>query len=230
MANKEPEPNDVFKYLGFDVHPGQIGEFWTSEDEKQRYLQGVKDRGGQTSVLDREQALLNIKLMNPVDKIISTIGSIILIISFFLPAYSFDLQGTHVSGIALLFFVNLPVAGGYASWGGPVIMLSLFLYALILLACPMAGVLNLIGLYNKKQGDDYFDTLKKYHRYSYIPMGLFVLLFIVLVIGAPQPFGSLGVDAFGESFNIAAIFNMAGLGFWVNIAGLAIGFAQSRGL
>jgi hypothetical protein len=53
---------------------------------------------------------------------------------------------------------------------------------------------------------------------------------VFLVIGSPQPFGSLGVDALGESFNLVAIFRIAGLGFWINIAGLAIGFAQTRGL
>jgi len=230
MAKKEAEPDDAFKYLGFDVYPGKIEEFWKSEDEKKQYVQGVKTRGGQTSVLDREQALLNVRLMTPVDKIISIIGSVFLIISFVLPVYSFSLQGRNVSGSAISFFANLSVAGGYASWGGFVMELSLFLYALILIACPVAGVLNLIGLYSKKQGDEYFATVRKYHRYSYVPIGLYVLLFIVLVIGSPQPFGSLGVDAFGESFNIAAIFRMTGLGFWLNISGLAIGFAQSRGI
>jgi hypothetical protein len=230
MANKEPDIDDIIKYLGYETHPGKIGEFWNSDEEKKQYLAGVKARGGQYSALEREQALLNVRLMSTADKVISFIGSALLVISFFLPVYSFDVHGQSLSGSAISLFLNLPVAGGYASWGGGVMVFSLFLYSLFLIACPVVGVLNILGLINKNQGEDYFDTIKKNSRFVFIPIAIFGLLFLVLIYGAPQPFGSLGVDALGDNFNLAAIFKMTGFGFWLNIAGLAIVFAERRGI
>jgi len=230
MAKDRPDSDEVVKYLGFGVHPGKIEEFWKSEEEKKLYLQRVKSKEGQTSVLERDAALLNVKLMSGVDKTIGIIGSILLVISFFLPVYSFDIYERHLSGSAISFFANMPLAGGYASWGGAVMVLTLAVLALIILSCPVAGVLNIIGLTNKNKGDEYFATLKKYSRFIFVPMALYLLLFLLLIMGAPQPFGSLGVGALGESLDFGAIFKMTGIGFWLNIAGLAIGFAEMRGL
>jgi hypothetical protein len=230
MAKQEQTGDDIIKFLGFGVHPGKIEEFWQSEDEKKSYIKEVQARGGKMDVLEREAALLNVKLMNPADKIISYIGSILLVISFFLPIYSFDISGTRVSGSAISLFLNLPLIGGYASWGGFIMEFALFIFMLFIIACPVIGVLNILGLMNKYQGDDYLTTVKDKSRCVIIPILLLGLLFFILLIGTPQPFGSLGVDAFGEQLNISALFLMTGLGFWMNIAGLAIVFAQRRGL
>ncbi len=227
---KGPDPDGIYKYLGFDVHPGKIEEFWKSEEEKKLYLQDVKARGGQLFVLDRDSALLNVKLMRPADKIISLIGSILLIVSFFLPLYSFDYFGKTVSGNAISFFLNLPFIGGYASWSGIVMGITMLLVALFVLACPVAGVINILGLYNKNKGDQYFETVKKNGKIIFIPIFIFVALFVVLVVGAAQPFGSLGLNALGEDLGVGAIFQLTGFGFWLLIAGLIIGFAQNRGL
>lgn len=230
MAKQEPTDDDIIKYLGFDVHPGKIEEFWQNEDEKKRYLEEVKARGGKMDVLEREAALLNVKLMSPADKIISFIGSIMLVISFFLPIYSFEISGTRVSGSAISLFLNLPLIGGYAAWGGFIMEFALFLFILFIIACPVIGVLNILGLMNKYQGDDYLKTVKDKSRCVIIPIILLGLLILILLIGTPQPFGSLGVDAFGEQLNIGALFIMTGVGFWMNIAGLAIVFAERSGL
>ena len=230
MAKQDSTSDDVIKYLGFGVHPGKIEEFWQSEDEKKRYLQEVKARGGKIDVLERETALLNVKLMTPVDKIISYIGSIILIISFFLPVYSLNMNGTRVSGSAISLFLNLPLIGGYASWGGFIMELALFIFVLFVVACPVIGVLNILGLMNKHKGEDYLKTIKDSSRFVIIPIILLGVLILILFAGADQPFGSLGIDALGEQLNISALFLMTGVGFWMNIAGLAIVFAQRRGL
>src|SRR4030067_1174642 len=89
MAEKQPSTDDLIRYLGYEVHPGKIEEFWKSEDEKKQYLQRIKGSGGQLSALDRDAAILNVKLMTGIDKVIAFIGSILLMISFFLPVYSF---------------------------------------------------------------------------------------------------------------------------------------------
>lgn len=230
MAQKEPENDDIIKYLGFGVYPGKVEEFWSSTDEEKQFRQQVKARGGQVGVLDRETAILNVRLMSKVDRIISYIGSVLLVIAFFLPVYSFDVNGKTVSGSAISLLANFGAAGGYAAWGGAIMVLSLIVFTLFLIACPVAGVINFLGLMNKKQGDEYLAVVKDKSRILFIPMSLFGLLFLLLMIGCQQPFGSLGVDAFGDAFNLAAIFKLTGIGFWLNIAGLAIGFAERRGI
>jgi len=230
MGNKQPDPDDVFKYLGFEINPGKVQDFWKSEEERKKYLKDIKGRGGQLSVLDRESSLLNVQLMRSADKIISFIGNIILVIAFFLPVYSISLSGKSISGSAISFFLNLPFIGSYAAWGGANLIVPLIFFVLILLTCPAAGVVNIIGLLNKNKGEKYLQTVKKYSRFTFVPIVLYVILILTLVFGGPQPFGSLGVDDIGNSLNIISVFTMTGVGFWLNIAGLAIAFAQSRGL
>ena len=230
MANRQPDADDKFKYLGFEINPGKIKEFWQSDDERKTYLKQVQAVGGQLSVLDRDSSLLNVNMMSSADKIISFIGNILLILAFFLPAYSIALSGKTISGSAISFFINLPFIGAYAAWGGGAMILTVVVYSLILITCPAAGILNIIGLVNKNKGDNYLETVKKYTRFSFVPILLYAALLVILLFGGPQPFGSLGADAIGESLNVTAIFTMVGFGFWINIAGLAIAFAQYRGL
>lgn len=230
MANKEPNTDDMVKYLGFGIHPGKIEEFWKSDEEKKQYLEGVKARGGEVSILDRDSSLLNVRLMSPVDRAISLFGSFLLIISFLLPVYSFTVQDRYISGNAISYLLNLGFLGSYASTGGFIMILALVIFAAILIANPVVGVLNIMGLLNKNKGYEYLERVKKTNRYYLILLGLYVLLMLVLLIGAPQPFGAAASEALGDSINLSAIFKLTGLGFWLGIAGLAIGFAQSRGI
>jgi len=230
MGKKEPDPDAIFRYLGFGISPGSIKEFWESEDEKKKYLKGVKARGARLSTLERETSMRNINLMTAADKIFSLIGGIILIIAFFFPVYSIDPGGKAISGSGISYLLNLPFIGSYASGGGIIMILIMIVFTLILLACPAAGVLNILGLFNKKKGDLYLETVKKYTRFTYVPIILYIVLIILLVTGAPHPFGSLGIKALGNNLGFGAIFTMAGCGFWLNVVGLLFGFAQSRGI
>lgn len=230
MGKKEADPDAIYRYLGLGVHPGKIEEFWDSDEEKKKFANKVKARGGKLSILERENSLKNTNLMTSFDRIFSMVGGAILIIAFFLPAYSIDPEGRAISGSGISFLLNLPFIGGYAAYGGIIMIASLIIFILILLSCPAAGVLNILGLLNKNQGDQYLETVKKYTRFNYIPIILYVALFAFLIIGASHPFGSLGINEMGDHFGFAAIFTMTGYGFWLNIVGLLFGFAQSRGL
>ncbi len=230
MGDKKPDSDAIYKFLGFDVYPGKVEDFWKSDDEKKRFVKQVKARNGQISVLDRDTALLNIKSMTAVDKAISIIGGAILILAFFLPVYSIDPSGRGISGSGISYFLNLPFIASYAAWGGIVMILTIIIFSLLLISCPVAGVLNILGVLNKNKGDKYLETVKKYTRFTYVPILLYALLFIILIFGAPHPFGSLGVSGIGETLNLLAIFTLTGIGFWLNIVGLILGFAQARGI
>lgn len=230
MGNKKPDSDAIYRYLGFDVHPGKIDDFWKSDDEKKRFVRQVNARDGQISILDRDTAILNIKSMTAIDKAVSIVGGAILVLAFFLPVYSIDPSGRGISGSAISYFLNLPFIGSYAAWGGIVMVLTMIIFALLLLSCPVAGVLNILGVLNKNKGDKYLETVKKFNRFTFIPILLYALLFIILLLGGPHPFGSLGISGLGESLSLLAIFTMTGVGFWLNIVGLIVGFAQARGI
>jgi len=230
MGKKEPDPDAIYRYLGFGISPGKIKDFWETEEEKKKYLKIVQSRGAKHSILERESSIRNINLMTSFDKAFSLIGAAILIVAFFLPVYSIDPEGKAISGSAISFLLNLPFIGAYASGGGIIMILAMIVFILILFACPAAGVLNIMGLFNKNKGDLYLEAVKKYSRFTYVPIFLYILLIIVLIIGAPHPYGSLGIKGLGESLNFAAIFTMTGYGFWLNIVGLLFGFAQARGI
>lgn len=230
MGDKKSDSDAIYKFLGFDVYPGKVKDFWKSDDEKKRFIGQVKARGGQLSVLDRDTALLNIKSMTIVDKAISLIGGAILILAFFLPVYSIDPSGRGISGSGISYFLNLPFIGSYAAWGGVAMVLTMIIFSLVLISCPVAGVLNILGVLNKNKGEKYLETVKKFNRFTYVPILLYAVLFIILIFGAPHPFGSLGVSGIGETLNLLAIFTLTGIGFWLNIIGLILGFAQARGI
>lgn len=230
MGNKKPDSDAIYRYLGFDVYPGKVDDFWKSDDEKKRFVRQVKARDGQISLLDRDTAILNIKSMTVVDKAVSIIGGAILILAFFLPVYSIDPSGRGISGSAISYFLNLPFISSYAASGGIVMVLTMIIFALLLLSCPAAGVLNILGILNKNKGDKYLETVKKFNRFTYVSILLYALLFIILLFGGPHPFGSLGIDGIGESLSLLAIFTMTGIGFWLNIVGLVLGFAQAQGI
>ncbi len=230
MGNKKPDSDAIYRYLGFDFYPGNVEDFWKSDDEKKRFVRQVKARHGQISLLDRDTAILNIKSMTVVDKAVSIIGGAILILAFFLPVYSIDPSGRGISGSAISYFLNLPFIGSYAASGGLIMVLTMIIFALLLLSCPAAGVLNILGVLNKNKGDKYLETVKKFNRFTYVSILLYAVLFIILLFGGPHPFGSLGIDGIGESLSLLAIFTMTGIGFWLNIVGLVLGFAQARGI
>jgi hypothetical protein len=233
MANKEskepvgPENDDFIKYLGFGVYPGKIEEFWTSDDEEKQYRQVVKARGGKVGVLQRETSILNTKLMSKVDRIISYIGSILLVVALFFTIYSLQIGDNHIYGSALSYLMNIGTIVGGASESGFILLLAWLVFTLILIACPVAGVINFLGLLNKAQGDEYLEAVKKNSRFLFIPMLLFSLFILLLLIGSPMP---RALSTLGSSFGFGAIFTMTGAGFWLLIAGLAIGFAERRGI
>jgi hypothetical protein len=228
MEKERADSDEIYRYLGFDVHPGRVKEFWGSESEKKEYVKLVK--GKSFSLLDRDKAILNINMMSTTDRMVSLAGSLLLIMSFFLPVYSFQLQNRAIAGSGINYFLNLPFIGSYATCGGFVMMLIAILFALILICCPIAGALNLIGVLNRAKGDSYFVNLKKYSRFTFVPIFVYLALFVVLILGVSHPFGWLGSESLCEKLNFAAVFKMTGVGFWTNIVGLVLGFAQSRGI
>ncbi|SYZ74133.1 membrane hypothetical protein [Candidatus Zixiibacteriota bacterium] len=86
---KQPsaDPDYRYKYLGFEVKPGKIGDLFKSDSEKESWIKRMLDKRKQGAKL-REHNSLEVPRVASYEKIVLTITSIILVLSLFLPWFS----------------------------------------------------------------------------------------------------------------------------------------------
>jgi hypothetical protein len=225
MAKTEnTNPEELrFNYLGFEYLPGKLKDFWTSEEEKQKYLKKVREHKGKDLSLERDVSIVNAGLLNKADRIIISLASIVMILSLFFPYYSFQAFGKGVSGIALSYIFNLGYVGNIVAWGGFIMKLTLAMSVILILISPAVGAYNLLALNTGQTKEDYYKRVKASSRLNIYALGLYLLFFILLSTGQANPFGSLGIESLGESLNLGSLISMAGFGIWANIGAHLLG-------
>lgn len=96
MAGKEDKdkevqktfnPDERFKYLGFEIHPGKIGNIFKSDSERESWVEKVRQKR-QTGVRVREHNTLEEARVTSFERVILTITSVLLIVSLFFPWFS----------------------------------------------------------------------------------------------------------------------------------------------
>jgi hypothetical protein len=219
-----------FNYLGFDYEPGKVKEFWASDEEKQKYVKKIRDQGGKMHSMERDFSVVNAGLLNKADRIIISIASVLLVLSLFLPYYSFQVFDKHVSGIALGFVFNLGYISNIIAWGSLTMKLTLAMAVILIFVSPVVGVMNLISLNSGQNKPNYFTKVKAMSKLNIYALLLYVLFFILLLTGQANPFGSLGIDALGENLSFGSLIAMAGFGFWTNIAAHLLGMLPAMEL
>lgn len=212
-----------FNYLGFEYVPGKIKEFWESEAERKKYLEKIQQEAAAHIKPERDFSIVNAGLLGKADRLMITIGSALLVLSLFLPYYSFTAYGKAVSGLAINFLLNLGYVGGFVAWGNLAMKFTLFLATLLILISPLVGVINLIVLNGSTAKEDYFRKVKAASRLNIYALLLYLLLIIMVMSSQPNPFGSLGIEALGESFNFGSFVKMAGFGVYLNIGAHLLG-------
>ncbi len=86
-GDRSADPDLRFKYLGFEVKPGKIGNLFRSEDEKQSWIKRILEKR-KSGVKLREECSLTEPRVAPYERIVLTITSLLLIFSLFLPWFS----------------------------------------------------------------------------------------------------------------------------------------------
>jgi len=81
------DPDARFKYVGFEVQPGKIGDLFKSDSEKDKWVERVKEKRKGGSRL-RESNSFDEPRVAGYEKIVLAITSIMLIVSLFLPWFS----------------------------------------------------------------------------------------------------------------------------------------------
>ena len=228
--NKKNEQEDKisedlrFKYIGLEIFPKKVKDFWKDEEEKREYLEKVKQEKSQASLLERDYSLVKVSVFTKTDKIVLTVSSFLLAISLFVPWFSVRGENLHQTYIGLGVIFKLGTLLGYASssgFGG--VVSSVLLLFIILLSCAV-GVLSLLSIFKKyNEFEGYLTNLKKTLKLNLIPLALWVVLLFISIIGMPTPFAkSMGVKGLGNSFNIISLFALSSYGMWFSLACLII--------
>jgi hypothetical protein len=231
MAKAEKiNPDELrYNYLGFEYEPGKIKDFWTSEEEKQKYLKKVREHAGKIT-LERDFSIVNAGLLNKADKIIISVASALMVLSLLMPYYSFTAFGKSVSGSALGYLFNIGYVGNLTAWGGFLMQLTMILSILLIIVSPAVGVINIIKLNANKNKENYYKCVKNASRLNIFALGLYALFIVLLASGQSNPFGSLGIDALGDNLNIGSLISMVGFGFWANIGAHLLGMLPAMEL
>ncbi len=223
MAEKTEQENlKRYNYIGFDVYPGKVKEFWEGPAEEKKYREKVKSEKDALS-FEREQSFIYVPELRGTEKLIMVIAALLTIVSFFLPWFSFTFGGAHHSVNALGFLSALPFLGSLGMWGTGIELPALIIVTALMLFSPLLSIIYIIVLFGPSNyRDKYFSRIKMVSRLFYIPIILWVVVLIFGFIGFAMPFGNLGIEEIGSSFNLLSFLSMTDMGYYLTFAGSLI--------
>ncbi len=85
--NKKFDPDERFRYIGFEIETGKIGEHFKSDAEKDTWVKRMLEKR-KKGVKMREETSFDKPRVAGYEKIVLTITSVVLIASLFLPWFS----------------------------------------------------------------------------------------------------------------------------------------------
>lgn len=85
--DKKFDPDERFRYIGFEVESGKLGDHFESDAEKNSWIKRVLDKRAKGSRL-REETSFDKPRVASYEKIVLTITSVILVASLFMPWFS----------------------------------------------------------------------------------------------------------------------------------------------
>lgn len=219
MAKQNPaNPEDLrYNYLGFEYAPGKLDKFWDSEDEKKKFVDKVSQRLKVAHSIERDFSVINAKQLNKADRIVISAASVLLLLSLFLPYYNFNAFGTTIIGNPIAYFMNLGYISNFVAWGNIMVKLIFVMSIIMILVSPVVGVINLIALNTGLNTPDYFKRLKAVGKLNLLAILLYLVFFVMIATGQANPFGSLGINALGESLSLGTLIGMSSFSIWLNI-------------
>jgi hypothetical protein len=226
--NKEAEgrvPEETrFKYIGFDVYPTQPKRFWKSEEEKRKLLEEVKKKGLRTAVEERDHSLVRTSVFSGVDRMVLTVTSLLLTVSFFLPWFSIRGEYFSFKVLGVGFFSRLGTLFAYAPLSGSLFSVFVILVGLTILSSFGAGVFSLVAIHKKHiDFEKYLVSLKKRLKLNLIPLVMWVAVIVISSIGMSTPFAdAFKVDGFGDGFTVVNFFLLSSFGIWLSLPSVMV--------
>jgi len=232
MADQSQNQNSVgktteetrYRYIGFDVYPKKSKKFWKGEQEKKNYLEEVKKRGFGSALAESGHSLIRAVVFTKVDRLVLTVTSLLLTISFFLPWFSIRGEFFSSQVLGFGFFLKMGTLFGYAPLSGSLFSVFIIIVGLTIASSFIAGLLTLLALYKKHTNPEvHLTNLKKKLKLNFIPLALWGALIVTSSMGFSTPFAdALRIDALGDSFTVVNFFMLSSVGIWLSLPGVII--------
>lgn len=232
-AEADPSSDERFRYIGFDVFPKSVREFWKDDSEKQAHLAHVRETGGKFVPLSRSNSIVAAGSISRPERVMLAVTSLLMAVSPFLPWFAFtrgDVKFSY-SGISLLFGTG--AVKEYLALGPGILTSSFVLLLVLMLLSAGFGVATLVFLYSgAKNGSE--SNLTRLHRimmWHYLPLVGWVVFFSMTASSAELPYGpSLGLLEVGDRLSLGTLVAASSVGFWIPFATLWVNAIKSNDL
>jgi hypothetical protein len=231
------EDTDIrYRYIGFDVFGKKVKPFFKSDDEKKHYERQVAEYSKTHTAPMRSGTAVKANLLPLVDKVVLTISSIGLIVGSLMPWFSVSSVYGNLNITGVTAFSGVAGFMDIMELFSPMLPLVVYLFSALAIVSLIFGVLTLIMLYLPSKGNGSgLAKLKFVLSWQYIPIVVWVGLFIYLIVGVKIPFGDelsaiYMIRGLGSSFNIVTFWTFAQPALWITFAGLIINAVKSNEL
>jgi len=242
MAEKETknnsslDPDIRYKYIGFDVYGGKVSEYFKSEEEKKKYEISVEEYSKSHYAPLRSGTAVRANLLSVRDRVVLTIASLGLVIGSLFTWFKVEsIYGTMtVSGI--LTFSSVSSLSDIIGRFNPMLPNLPYIFSGIAVLSLIFGVASLIAMYlPARDMDQRISRLKHILGWQYLPIVLWIGMFIWLTVGFDIPMGDevaniYMIKGLGSKFNIITFWVMAQPALWVTFAGHIVNAVKSNDL
>ena len=221
--------DERYQYIGFEAFGAKAGAFWKSDNERQSYVERVKEQVGSIY----RNSVVYSSAISATDRTFIVIASLAMIIAPFLTWFSVKTIYGPESFTGLLGFFD---RGGFWFYvdlmGGWVIPVTVYLLTAMAFLSIVLGVLGLLAPFLKAKSEAaYVHRVKTILRLNVIPFLVFLAIILLGIVTQRIPFGdSLGVTDLGSRYSIVTLVQFSSVGFWLAVFGILLNFNKSREL
>lgn len=213
-----------YRYIGFDVYPAKAERVFKDPAEEKLYLEKIKKREKSLPGFERDFSLVYVPAFTATDKMILTVFSFLLTISFFLPWFSFTQMENRFNFSALTGLLNLGKISDFIALGGIPAIVVVILTAIFMVLSFVLGIVNLLAVFSKANDPErYWSRLKKFAKLGYFPIFIWLAVLIISIVGFKTPvWDLLGISQLGEKFNLFSLIKLTHMGLWIALASLIV--------
>jgi hypothetical protein len=227
------QASERYRYIGFDVFPKRIREFWKSDAERATHLAHVRETGGRFVPLSRGNSLVAAPELSGFERIVLTLTSLLLIAAPFLPWFVFTREGERFSYSGLSLLAHAGTVMSYLSMGAGLLTTAFVLLLVLMLAGTLFGIATLVFLYTRRgdNGEAQVRGVRRILFLQYLPIIGWVVFFSITAAPTVIPFAaSLGLGQVEDSLNIASLAASSSIGLWVPFAVLWVNAIKANDL
>jgi hypothetical protein len=219
----EASADDRYRYIGFDVFPGKIGNFWKNDSERDGYVSHVREAHGKFVPLSRANSIVAAAAISSIESLLIAMGSLLLVLAPLLPWFSFTRGNEKFVYSGYVMLLKAGAIMKFLSLGSSSLTTSFILLVVLMLVSVLFGLATLYGLFlaRKHEASGDLSFLHRVLSWHYLPIVGWVALLAMAASPTELPFGpSLGLTEVGTSLNIASLIGSSSVGFWIPFGAL----------